>query len=560
MSLFASGGGLNRAPWFLPAVAIALLGAALDIAQWTRPVPFWVDEEMIAINLRDRQLFDLPGALWLAQSAPLAWLVAQRIVLLTLGSSEMMLRLVPLLFGIATLGAALWIGRRWLHPLSASLLVLVCALAQWLSHYRFELKHYSADAFWALLLPALAAWAVEDADDGETVATEWRWTRWWAIAALAQWTSNGAFLVTPGCALFVFAVILRRHGGAAAIRFAATGTLWLASLGVHYLLSLQYAHHSHYLQNYWSAHLVPASMGLGESVIWLGGRLEALASNPGGAPIGLALWAGAFCGFAVSHRRRLAGSFVTVPLAGFALAALRLVPLSDRLALWIIPSLYVGVVLLFERGLRLLATGWRPPRLLRLVTGVIAACAGLYVAGDVAVNGYRNLDIGVPIHGNRGVDDRLAARWLMDRRQPGDAIVTTRLGWPALWWYGGIPLSRPTPGGRLRDGSVMYEVSHERESPGCAKALQDVLVSHRRMLVHVGFPDMPDGFYDLVVRQLSTIGRVVEQESFPYLSRTAVVELRHPPSDSVPATAPATRPPDQALLTGCVTASVARRW
>ncbi|MDQ3487680.1 MAG: hypothetical protein M3468_08100 [Acidobacteriota bacterium] len=561
MSLFASGGGPNRGRWFLPAVAVALLGAGLDIAQLRRDVPLWVDEEMIAINLRDRQLLELPGALWLAQSAPLAWLFAQRLVLVTLGSGEMMLRLVPLLFGIATLGAAVWIGRRWLHPLSAAVLVLIFALAQWLSHYRFEVKHYSADAFWALLLPALAAWAIEDDEEGETRGkTEWRWTRWWAIAALAQWTANGAFLVTPGCAVFAFAVILRRHGSVAAIRFAVTGTLWLASLGVHYLLSLQYAHHSHYLQNYWSAHLVPASIGLLDSVIWLGGRLDALASNPGGAPIGVALWAGAFCGFAVSHRRRLAGMFVTVPMAGFALAALRLVPLTDRLALWIIPSLYVGVTLLFERGVRLVAQGWRPPQFVRLATGALAACAGLLLAGDIAVNGYRQLDIGVPVHGNRGADDRSAVRWLMDRRQPGDAIVTTRLGWPALWWYGGIPLSRPTPGGRLRDGSVMYEISHERESPGCHKALQEALVSHRRLLVHVGFPDMPDGFYDLVVRQLSTLGRVVEEESFPYLSRAAVVELRHPLSDPAPATAFPTASVDQAPLTGCVTASIARRW
>lgn len=554
----------NRTRWlFLPALAIALLAAGLDVAQWTRAVPLWVDEEMIAINLRDRQLLDLPGGLWLAQSAPLAWLMAQRAVLVTLGSSEMVLRLVPLLFGVATLGAALWIGRRWLHPVSAPLLVLICALAQWLSHYRFELKHYSADAFWALLLPALAAWAIEDDEDrgdGAVVRkNEWRWTRWWAVAALAQWTANGAFLVTPGCAVFAFVVILRRHGSAAAMRFAVTGTLWLASLGVHYVLSLQYAHHSHYLQNYWSAHLVPASMGLVESVMWLGGRLEELARNPGGSPTGVILWAAAFLGFAVSPRRRLAGMFVTVPIAGFALAGFRLVPLNDRLALWIIPSLYVGVVLLFERGVRLLTNGWRPLSVLRVATGTVAACAGLYVAGDITVNGYRQLDIGVPVHGNRGVDDRRAVRWLMDRRQPGDAIVTTRLGWPALWWYGGIPLSPATPGGRLRDGSVMYEIAHERETPGCEKSLQDVLVSHRRLLVHVGFPDMPEGFYEQVLRQLSTVGTVVEEESFPYLSRTAVIEMRDPNSalESGPARATSG---DQPHLGGCVTAVTARRW
>ena len=183
---------------------------------------------------------------------------------MTLGDSEMMLRLVPLLFGIATSVAALWIGRRWLHPSSAALLVLICALGQWLSHYRFEVKHYSADAFWALLLPALAAWAVEDDDDVGRCAV--------ALDAVVGRRCSRAMVRKrrlPRCARLcgrMLAVILSRHGSRAAIRFAATGILWFASLGVHYLLSLQYAHHSRYLNDYWSAHVLPPSIGLIESV------------------------------------------------------------------------------------------------------------------------------------------------------------------------------------------------------------------------------------------------------------------------------------------------------
>jgi hypothetical protein len=380
------------------------------------------------------------------------------------------------------------------------------------------------------------------------------------VAALAQWSANGAFLVTPGCAIFLFAVIVRRQGVGAAIRFAATGTLWLASLGVHYLLSLQYAHHSHYLQNYWSAHVVPSSMGLLESILWIGERLEVLAHNPGGAPVGVLLWVCAFAGYAFSNSRRLAGMFVTVPIAGFALAALRLVPLSDRLALWIIPALYTGVALLVDRGVRLCVGAWRPRRWPHLAAGALAASCGLYVAGDIALNGYRQLDIGLRADSNRGVDDRRAVRWLMDRRQPGDAVISTRLGWPALWWYGGISMARPIPGGRLHEGSVMYEVSHERETPGCEQPLLDVLSSHKRVLVHVGFPDMPEGFFELLVRQLSTIGTVVEEQSFPYLSRTAVIELRDPNADGAADPGLRSSAGVQPPLTGCVTASIARRW
>ena len=39
----------------------------------------WVDEEMIALNLRDRGWLDLAGPLWLGQTAPLGWLALQRL-------------------------------------------------------------------------------------------------------------------------------------------------------------------------------------------------------------------------------------------------------------------------------------------------------------------------------------------------------------------------------------------------------------------------------------------------------------------------------------------------
>ena len=541
---FSQMSGPDRMRWlFVPAIAIALLGIGLDVAQWLRAIPLWVDEEMIAINIRDRSIVDLAGPLWLGQSAPLAWLVAQRFVIVTLGDSELMLRLVPLLFGIATTGAALWIGRRWLHPFSAALLVLICVLGQWLSHYRFELKHYSADAFWALLLPALAAWAVDEEDGVERAP--WRWTRWWAVAALAQWSANGAFLVVPGCAAVMLALILSRHGRQAAIRFAATGILWLASFGVHYLLSLQYAHHSRYLNDYWSAHVVPPSMGLIESVTWMGAQLERVASNPGGATLGLLLWAAAFSGFAFSNRRGLAGMFVTVPVVAVALGTLRLVPIGDRLALWIVPSLYVGVVLLFERGVDLVAAGSRSPRPLRLAAGAFAVACGMFVAGNIAVQGYRQLDLGLPTDTNHALDDRRAVRWLMERRQPGDALLSNRLAWPALWWYGGISLADVRPGGRLPDGTAMYEVTHELSTPGCGQRMRDALKSHRRVLLYVGFPDKADGFYEMVVREFATIGTVTEQSGFGPLSRTAVIEL----DGRVPSP-----------ITDCVVVYPQRRW
>lgn len=78
----------------------------------------------------------------------------------------------------------------------------------------------------------------------------------------------------------------------------------------------------------------------------------------------------------------------------------------------------------------------------------------------------------------------------------------------------------------------MYEVTHERQAPGCGKRLREALKPHRRVLVHVGFPDMPDGFYEMLLRELAPLGTVTEESTFGDLSRAAVIELAgiEPPS------------------------------
>jgi hypothetical protein len=83
----------------------------------------------------------------------------------------------------------------------------------------------------------------------------------------------------------------------------------------------------------------------------------------------------------------------------------------------------------------------------------------------------------------------------------------------------------------------MYEVTHDRFAAGCGEQLSNVLKPHRRVLLYVGFPDKAEGFYEMVVRELASIGSVVEEASFGPLSRLAVIELdatrRAPAADCV---------------------------
>src|SRR5437667_5398037 len=129
-------GTLPRPRWWRGvdfAGIIASIGAVLLVYQWAGARPLWLDEQMIAINLRERGLASLTGPLWLGQSAPFGWLALQRAVILVLGTGERALRLVPLIFGLGTLATAVWIGRRWMGAIGPAVLALLCSFGQWLS-------------------------------------------------------------------------------------------------------------------------------------------------------------------------------------------------------------------------------------------------------------------------------------------------------------------------------------------------------------------------------------------------------------------------------------------
>ena len=226
----------RHARW--PATAIALAGAAVLIYWWHAARPLWVDEEMLALNVRDRAFTDLPAALWLDQAAPLGWLALERTALLTLGPTERAMRLLPVLFGLSTLLTCLWIGRRWMTPVGSAILVLLCAVGQWVVFFALEMKHYSADTSLSLLIPALAAWSLED--EAGAAAVPRRAARWWTVAGVTLWFSHGALFVTPLCAVMMLTVCWWRLGWRVALRAAVPGLVWLASFGFHYFFELRH--------------------------------------------------------------------------------------------------------------------------------------------------------------------------------------------------------------------------------------------------------------------------------------------------------------------------------
>jgi hypothetical protein len=334
--------------------------------------------------------------------------------------------------------------------------------------------------------------------------------------------------------------------------------LWLASFGLHYMVSLRYAASSSYLRNYWSAGFPPASSGVAELLPWLVGQLEPLAVNPGGTHHWVAFWVAAFCGFVLAGRRGLV--LAALPLSAFALGALALVPLIDRLALWVIPVSYLGVVLFLDETSRQAATARGGRRALWGAAALVAIALVVPVSADVFSDGWTAYRAGRWPTGNNGVNDREAVRWLMMQRRAGSVLITTKMGAPAVWWYGEAPLADPVEGRALPDGTAILEAALDPGGRCPPDPLDEALTGPLRVLVYSGFQDQPVGFAALLVERLARRGgTIVAERRFDINGYAAVVDLaateNHAGRDAV-----ATASVQPVPLHGCIAGRPARRW
>jgi hypothetical protein len=534
----------------------AVAGTALKVYQWYFSRPLWLDEQMTLLNVRDRTIPDLIGPLWMDQAAPLGWLALQRAVVTMIGTSDRDVRALPALFGIGTLWAAWWMARHSMKPLAAAIFVALCGISQWMTFYALEAKPYSADAFCALTLLAFGIWAGEGTK--ERPVNLRRIFLWWGIASIAQWVSFAATLVTPACALVLFAIAWRRAGWRAAAAVAVQGLIWLVNFGAHYTLTIGVASHDPYLRNYWAPGFPPNDAGVTGALRWLMSQGEPLASHPGGTRLWIPFWLTVAYGVAAMLVKKpvMGLMILSMPVSGFLLAIFRVMPFTDRLALWTTPALYAAIVIaagdVFERDDRP-----RSPRdWAGAVVAIACAVSAWVVCFDIFERGRQN----VIIRGaNHELDDGRGVRLLMSQREPGDVFLTAHLGLPAVWWYGPVSTAEPNRGRTFpEDGARLLEFSHRRfGAGGCRQdnrlaALSDALAGAPRVSVYLGFDsNNPRGLQQLVLDDLAELGTRVSYSRVASEGVSAIYDLRHPPDGAGPRSY---------SLTGCVAVQPAKRW
>jgi uncharacterized membrane protein len=412
--------GRNISPYRLTEfliLAFAAIGALLRIARWVHPRSLWLDEIFLAPSELTRSLHDLlftPLQDW--QAAPPGFLVLVQISVDVFGPGERSLRLVSILFGLASLPLMLAVARRILGRAGVVVAMASFSFLGPLIYYSNELKPYMCDVVISLAITlAVLIWMDDPRFRRAAVAA--------AIGAFGIFFSYPAVFVLAGTAVWMLIRQRRLHRPPTLSHVSTVCAIWAAAFTVDYLIFLRqfttgeaYPH----LVQYWIAQDAFMPHSPLAAFEWIFSTLVGIARSSG------AMWldypAAALIGFLVgcaAARRRGDLLLLLAPLPIVLLAsAVKKYPFGDRLSLFFVPQ----YLLLIAAGVESLRTN---------MTSKVAAVA---IAGCIVLPSAQRA-MGYLFHPPGREESLPAYRWVARQYRPGDVIYLSHFAEPSFHFY-----------------------------------------------------------------------------------------------------------------------------
>lgn len=343
---------------------LIVLGVGLRVGRYLQDRSIWLDEAMLALNLTSRSYSHLFGTLDFEQGAPPAFLLLEKFAISAFGDSERVLRLFPLLAGIASVPLFWGVASRFLHRTSALVALAFFAVLEPFVYYSSETKQYAFDVLVALVL----VWLFDRALSSDRLMP----IAVFAVAGYAApWFSHPSVFVLAGTggALFLAAVATRDRRKLAFVSGAMV--LWIASFLAAYLTTVEHL----------NSHLSSGVQVVTAEQARVLKNVYVLFSDPGTLPrdllaLTLVLVALGAVILARDDWRRFTALALTLVAAMIAGEAQRY-PLSGRWALFLLP---LAVLPLALGAVSLIRLTQMPVRAVAYATVVILFAASAWTA------------------------------------------------------------------------------------------------------------------------------------------------------------------------------------
>jgi hypothetical protein len=403
-------------------IIIVSIGIFLRCWQYFANDSYFMDEIAVLRNLMDRPWRDLlTRPLAYGQLAPPGFLMVEKLLLSTLGSTEYSLRLFPFLCSVVSVAVFAMLVRGLLSRAGALASLAMFAFAGPLILYGSQLKQYSVDVLCACLVCLAATHYVSTR--GRSAAYVFGIT-----GAVCVWFSQPAILVLGSIILVLIAGEIwrmRRERGDRPILGALAAAGVSAAASALYALRMFSPATRRYQHQSFQGGFMPRALPTSLSDLWPYAQFHSFFGTNGNGVMGYP-HPGIFTmltalGFAVLiFRRKLPGIVVAAPVfAALVASAARQFPLTDRIILFLLPSFIIALAISAESLASLTGRqGWFSWVGLSILVGFAA---------------YPVLHRLPPYH----VDHlRPIIEYVASHRQPGDKLYLLHGAVPAFSYYG----------------------------------------------------------------------------------------------------------------------------
>jgi len=406
-------------PAYLGWVFVAL-GAALRLRQYFADSSFWLDEALLALNLVNRSYIGLTQKLVYNQGAPIGFLFIEKLFLVLFGNTDLVLRIFPLVSGLLALYLLYLIAVRY-FGMTGWIALFLFAVSPPLIYYASELKQYSSDAMFALLLIYLAFRCL----DKDAHLSDFIWLG--ATGLIATWTSDPSIFILAGIGLTLAVDKLNRKAYAPLSWTLGLGVLWVAAFGAFYLISLQSLSGDNVLQAYWRHAFMPLPPWSNPN--WFVKTYQLLLS----ASLGFdSRYPAVICSvlaliglFSLMLRDRRLATIILLPfILALIAAALQKYPLIDRFMLFLVP-LFMWLI---AEGLHWIYSFIR--KFNKTAAVIVSGCIAVLALWTTACNGIQKFRVPTLTE-----DIKPVMQYVAQNRGADDIIYVSHDARPAFTYY-----------------------------------------------------------------------------------------------------------------------------
>jgi hypothetical protein len=239
--------------WLLehPEPVVLALGILLRVVVYAENRGYFLDEGLLNGNITNVPVFAFSHPLTGYQLAPPGFLIIERTLTATVGSSPYVTRFFPLVSGIAAIILFSRLVHRVLPPRGALVALSLFAFSDDLVHYSSELKPYSLDMAVGLAITLMAFLALGTAPAGGRAVVLA------VCVAVAPWLSFPSAFIVAGCGLSLICVCLSSRRYHDAMIWGMFGAIWLASFVASYRAALALLDAPDAMYRFWNFAFLP---------------------------------------------------------------------------------------------------------------------------------------------------------------------------------------------------------------------------------------------------------------------------------------------------------------